>query len=152
METAPVPPFSPRGDKTALEETLAFQPKFDGSGLIPCITQDADTGEILMFAFMNADSLRETLRTGIVHYYSRSRGQLWKKGESSGHTQAVVELRTDCDQDVLLARVRQTGGACHTGYRSCFYRRIAPPETGRPPVLEWAGGEKIFSPEAVYRS
>lgn len=113
--------------------------KFD-NGLIPAIAQDNETGEVLMFAFMNREALEKTLETGIMHYWSRSRQKLWKKGESSGHVQIVKEILVDCDMDVLLAKIEQEGGACHTGYRSCFYRTI-----GGEVV-----GEKIFEPNEVY--
>jgi phosphoribosyl-AMP cyclohydrolase len=110
------------------EEGLAFAPKFAADGLLTCITVDAGDGAILMVAHMNADALRKTLETGVVHYWSRSRGELWRKGDTSGQIQTLVELRVDCDQDALLARVMVggDGGACHTGRRSCFYRRVEP--------------------------
>lgn len=110
-------------DKKQLEQTLDFNPQFDNSGLIPCITTDALTGEVLMFAFMNREALEKTIETGEMHYYSRSRKELWHKGATSGNIQHVVELRTDCDQDCIWATV-QTGNACHTGQKSCFYRVI----------------------------
>lgn len=94
-------------------------------GLVPSVTQEADTGEVLMIAFMNQEAFQRTLESGYAHYYSRSRGTLWKKGESSGHLQEVREVRVDCDQDAVLLRVRQIeGSACHTGHRSCFYRLV----------------------------
>ncbi len=102
--------------------------RFDASGLVAAVAQQHDTGEVLMLAWMNAEAVRETLATGRVCYYSRSRGRLWRKGESSGQTQRLVELRMDCDGDALLLRVDQHGVACHTGRRSCFYR--AATETG----------------------
>lgn len=98
--------------------------KFDDKGLIPAIAQDADTGRVLMFAWMNREALEHTLRTRRGTYWSRSRQELWIKGETSGHTQEVVELRVDCDQDVVLMRIRQEGAACHKGYRSCFFRTV----------------------------
>ena len=112
-------------DGTSIEETTAFRPRFDAAGLISCVTV-ADDGRVLMVAGMNAEALRLTLETGIVHYWSRSRGQLWRKGDTSGQIQHLLELRVDCDQDVLLARVRVggDGGACHTGRPSCFYRVV----------------------------
>jgi phosphoribosyl-AMP cyclohydrolase len=118
----------PRTTTAEIELGGLFQPKFGPDGLIPCITQDHATGEVLMFAFMNAESLEHTLRTGRATYWSRSRNRLWVKGEESGNIQVVKELRTDCDQDVVLICVEQQGAAnaaCHNGYRSCFYRRLA---------------------------
>lgn len=111
-------------DKQAIEEGAEFLPRFDADGLMTCVTLDDRDGAVLMVAHMNAQSLRLTLETGVAHYWSRSRKTLWRKGETSGQTQTVVELRTDCDQDVLLMRVVPggDGGACHTGRRSCFYR------------------------------
>lgn len=106
----------------AQDETRELRPKFDEHGLVAAIAQDADTGEVLMLAWMNAEALKQTLETGRAVYWSRSRGQLWRKGDTSGHEQHVVEARVDCDQDAVLLRVRQTGAACHTGRRSCFYR------------------------------
>ncbi len=103
--------------------SLIEQLKFDDNGLIPAITQDADNGEVLMMAYMNAEAVEQTLQTGKVHYYSRSRQKLWLKGESSGHEQLVREIRFDCDNDCLLIRIEQQGAACHTGQRSCFYRK-----------------------------
>ena len=106
---------------------MPFDPaslKFDASGLIPCIAQDAGTGDVLMFAWMNAASMAQTLASGRVTYWSRSRAAFWVKGETSGHVQELVELRIDCDRDCLLAVVRQTGPACHTNRRSCFYTAI----------------------------
>ncbi|MBM4020366.1 MAG: phosphoribosyl-AMP cyclohydrolase [Planctomycetes bacterium] len=118
--------------------------KFDDAGLIPAIAQDADTGEVLMVAWMNADSLRRTLQTGQAVYWSRSRRRLWHKGEESGHVQNVREIRTDCDRDVLLLKIEQVGGAaCHTGYRSCFswVRRGE----------DWAeDGVRVFDPKEKY--
>jgi phosphoribosyl-AMP cyclohydrolase len=107
---------------SAQDETLDLRPRFDAHGLIAAIAQDADTGEVLMLAWMNAEALRLTLDTGRAVYWSRSRGELWRKGDTSGHEQHVVEVRIDCDQDAVLLKVRQTGAACHTGRRSCFYR------------------------------
>lgn len=114
--------------KRELEEGAIFSPRFDRDGLIVCITRDAKDGEVLMLAYMNAEALRLTMETGIAHYWSRSRQSLWCKGETSGQVQKVIEIRTDCDQDALLLTVEPggDGGACHTGRRSCFYRKIAP--------------------------
>ena len=98
--------------------------RFDARGLIPVIVQDAEGGDVLMFAWANRESLKLTLAEGRMVYWSRSRQELWRKGDTSGHAQHLVELRVDCDEDVLLARVHQEGAACHTGERSCFYRRL----------------------------
>lgn len=124
MTSTKQPAFAKRGSKAELESSLDFAPKFDGDGLIPAIVTDAGTGEVLMFAFMNAEALALTIETGIVHFWSRSRAGLWKKGAESGNMFNVVEMRTDCDQDVILVRVTVEGDghACHTGRRSCFYR------------------------------
>jgi phosphoribosyl-AMP cyclohydrolase len=97
---------------------------FDSNGLVPAIAQDARTGEVLMLAWMNADSLRQTLESGDLTYWSRSRGKLWRKGETSGHVQRLVEARVDCDGDTLLFKVEQTGPACHTGAPTCFFRKL----------------------------
>ena len=108
------------------EEGAEFAPRFSADGLIACVAVDARSGEVLMVAHMNAEALDKTLTTGLMHYWSRSRRKLWLKGETSGQIQTVVELRVDCDQDALVARVAVggDGGACHTGRRSCFYRRV----------------------------
>lgn len=107
---------------TAQDETPELRPKFDADGLIAAIAQDAETGEVLMLAWMNADALQATLDTKRATYWSRSRQTLWVKGETSGNVQEVTEIRIDCDQDAVLLKVKQTGGACHTGRDSCFYR------------------------------
>lgn len=107
---------------TAQDETLELRPKFDADGLIAAIAQDAKTGEVLMLAWMNADALQATLDTKRATYWSRSRQTLWVKGETSGNVQEITEIRIDCDQDAVLLKVKQTGGACHTGRDSCFYR------------------------------
>ena len=118
----------PPADKHELEEGAAFTPKFDASGLIVCVTQEASSGEILMLAYMNALALEKTLETGVVHYWSRSRKTLWRKGDTSGQVQELVDMRVDCDQDALLLRVKAGGDgkACHTGRKSCFYRAVSP--------------------------
>lgn len=116
---------------------------FDDEGLVPAIVQDAETGQVLMMAYMTADTVRETLESGKMVYWSRSRQERWVKGATSGHTQTVEEARIDCDGDTLLFKVQQEGGACHTGYRSCFYRRA---EDGRLVTQ----GEKVFDPDEVY--
>ncbi len=114
--------FPPPLSGAAQDETVELRPKFDADGLIAAIAQDADTGDVLMLAWMNAEALQQTIDTGRAVYWSRSRGELWRKGDTSGHEQHVVEIRVDCDQDAVLLKVRQTGDACHTGRRSCFYR------------------------------
>jgi phosphoribosyl-AMP cyclohydrolase len=101
-----------------------FEPKFDGAGLLSAIVQHAETGEVLMFAFMDAEALAATRETGFAHFHSRSRGRLWKKGESSGHVLSVTDILVDCDQDALVLKVVPAGPACHTGARTCFYRRL----------------------------
>ena len=118
--------FSPRGTPESIEAGSSFQPKFDADGLIPAIVTDEVTGTVLMFAHMNAEALRLSLTTGFAHFWSRSRKRLWKKGEDSGNLLTISEIRTDCDQDVvwLKAHIDGDGVACHTGSRSCFYRRI----------------------------
>ncbi len=122
---------------TQSDETTVFQPKFDADGLIPAIAQDFETGEILMLAYMNAQSLKLTRETGEAVYWSRSRQALWKKGETSGHVQKVRQILVDCDQDALVLKIEQAGKrACHTGRRSCFYREIPAGETGRLEFLE----------------
>ena len=110
----------------ALERGGEIAPRFDANGLVAAIAQHADTGEVLMFAWMNAEALRLTLDTGVAHYWSRSRNALWKKGETSGQLQLIEEIRIDCDQDAVLLKVRPQGdgGACHVGFRSCFYRVV----------------------------
>ena len=128
--TAPL--FAPRGDKHDLEEGDRFAPKFDRDGLIVCVTTEHTTGDILMVAYMNEEALRLTLETGVAHYWSRSRQALWRKGDTSGQVQTVVEMRTDCDQDAIQISVEAGGDgkACHTGRRSCFYRRVEAGEDG----------------------
>jgi phosphoribosyl-AMP cyclohydrolase len=120
-----------------LENGAEFAPRFSADGLLTCVTVDAGDGAVLMLAHMNAEALAKTLETGVVHYWSRSRGALWRKGDTSGQVQRLVELRVDCDQDALLARVEVggDGGACHTGRRSCFYRRV-----------EFQDGEAVLRP------
>jgi phosphoribosyl-AMP cyclohydrolase len=142
--------LSPRGSARDIEEGTAFAPKFDADGLIPCVVTDAGSGEVLMVAHMNAEALGRTLGSGEAWFYSRSRGRLWKKGETSGHVQKLVEMRVDCDQDVLLLKVEQAGaGACHTGRWSCFYRAVVRADGGGPPVLEFRE-ERAFDPRKVY--
>lgn len=143
-------PFPPRGPADEIEEGLSFQPKFDADGLIAAVTTDARSGEVLMMAYMNRQALQKTIETGEAWYFSRSRKALWRKGESSGHVQRVVELRVDCDQDALWLKVEQQGaGACHTGRRSCFYRAVPLGRTGAK--LEFREEGRAFDPKAVYR-
>jgi phosphoribosyl-AMP cyclohydrolase len=127
-------PFPVPGPKAELEEGTVLTPRFNVDGLVTCVTTDAVTGEILMVAHMNAEALRRTLETGQAWYWSRSRGELWHKGATSGQIQTVVEMRVDCDQDALLLRVRVAGdgGCCHTGRRGCFYRVVQPDGTLAP--------------------
>ena len=136
--------FSPRGSTAEVEEGLGFAPKFDADGLITAVVTDIKSGDVLMIAHMNAEALRKTVGTGEAWYYSRSRKKLWKKGESSGHVQRVVELRVDCDQDALWLKVEQVGeGACHTGRRSCFYRAVPLGKAGSV-KLEFRDGDKCL--------
>jgi phosphoribosyl-AMP cyclohydrolase len=122
------------------DERLDVELDFGEDGLIPAVAQDAETGDVLMLAYVSRDALAETQNTGFAHYYSRSRDELWQKGGSSGHVQQVEEIRVDCDGDALLYRIDQEGGACHTGYRSCFHRTIDGETVG----------EKVFDPDDVY--
>jgi phosphoribosyl-AMP cyclohydrolase len=126
-------------DPSALLQAISF----NDEGLVPAIVQDAESDQVLMMAYMNADTLRQTLETGRMTYWSRSRESVWVKGATSGHTQQVREVRVDCDGDALLFRVAQTGGACHTGYESCFFRRA---EEGA--LVK--DGTPVFDPEDVY--
>ena len=123
-------------------QTDAVEPALDfgESGRIPAVAQDADSGDVLMLAYVTPEALERTRETGRAHYYSRSREELWEKGATSGHVQDVAEVRVDCDADTLLYLVDQEGGACHTGHRSCFYRTIEGEHVG----------EKVFDPDAVY--
>ena len=133
-----------------IEEGLAFTPKFDANGLITAVVTDAKSGDVLMVAHMNDEALRKTVESGEAWYYSRSRKALWKKGETSGHVQRVLELRVDCDQDSLWLKVEQQGaGACHTGRLSCFYRAV--PIGKGAGKLEFRDAEKAFDPEKVYK-
>jgi phosphoribosyl-AMP cyclohydrolase len=142
-------PFAPPGTAHELEEGTAFTPKFDADGLLTCVATDARSGDVLMVAHMNAEALAKTLATGEAWYFSRSRRALWKKGEASGHTQRVVEMRVDCDQDTILIKVEQVGGACHTGRRSCFYRAV-PVGKGGAVTLEFRD-ERVFDPAKIYK-
>ncbi|WP_248517913.1 phosphoribosyl-AMP cyclohydrolase [Salinarchaeum laminariae] len=129
-------------DEDALQAETASEPELDfgESGHIPAVAQDADTGDVLMLAYVTPEALEKTRETGRAHYYSRSRDELWEKGATSGHTQAIEEVRVDCDGDALLYRVEQAGGACHTGYESCFHRTVDGEVVG----------EQVFDPDDVY--
>ena len=140
--------MSTSADINEREEGLAFQPKFDASGLVTCVATDAATGEVLMVAHMNDEALRKTIATGEAWYFSRSRNALWRKGETSGHTQHVVEMRMDCDQDAVWIKVEQIGAACHTGRRSCFYRTVEG-EDGHI-RLTFVDADRLFDPANVY--
>ncbi len=131
-----------------IDATDEFRPRFDASGLITAIVTDAADGTLLMVAHMNAEALRLTLETGVAHFRSRSRQSLWKKGETSGETLRVSEILTDCDQDALQLKVHPQGrgAACHTGRRSCFYRRL---EAGK---LVFIDQSRLFDPASVYKS
>lgn len=127
-----------------------MSPKFDAEGLLTCVATDARSGDVLMVAHMNAAALQKTIATGEAWYFSRSRRSLWRKGETSGHVQHVLEMRIDCDQDAVWIRVEQEGsGACHTGRRSCFYRAVPLGKPGAA-TLEFRDAEKVFDPKAVY--
>lgn len=143
---------SPSTDKAALEEGAAFSPRFDANGLITAVVTDARDGVILMVAHMNAETLSLTLETGIAHYWSRSRAKIWKKGETSGNLQSVVEMMTDCDQDVLLLKVKVAGhdATCHTGRRSCFYRSVV--NQDGEISLKIVDSDRHFDPEILYKS
>ncbi|MBL0373037.1 phosphoribosyl-AMP cyclohydrolase [Rhizobium sp. KVB221] len=143
---------APSRDKLALEEGTSFTPKFDANGLITAVVTDADDNALLMVAHMNAEALMLTLDTGIAHYFSRSRGKIWKKGETSGNLQTVVDVLTDCDQDALLIKVRVAGhdATCHTGRRSCFYRSVR--ITDGVPRLISIDEHRHFVPSEVYKA
>jgi phosphoribosyl-AMP cyclohydrolase len=153
MSTPASGSFAARGSARDIEEGTAFAPKFDQSGLLAAVATDAGTGEVLMFAWMDAEALTRTIETGEAHFYSRSRGRQWKKGEESGNILKVVEMRTDCDQDAIWLKVRVAGAgaACHTGRKSCFYRAV-PLGPGDPASLamQGVGGAPLFDPAAVY--
>lgn len=123
-----------------------MQLNFDDKGLAPAIVQDARSGEVLMLAYVNADAVKRMFAEGVTYFYSRSRSKLWKKGETSGHVQKVKEVLTDCDQDALLIRVEQVGGACHLGYRTCFVHKLD--QTGKIVAVTQ---EKVFDPERAYK-
>ena len=129
-----------------IEEGLNFSPKYDANGLITAISQDADTGAVLMVAYMNDEALKLTLETGNAVFFSRSRKKLWKKGEESGHVQKVQQILVDCDQDCLILKVTVDQGQCHVGYQSCFYRAV---KTGTGNDLEFIT-EKVYDPHKAY--
>ena len=135
------------GADSQVESGLKLMPKFDVNGLLPCVTIDAATQRVLMVGYMNEEALRLTISTKRATYFTRSRKKIWVKGESSGHFQEVVELLVDCDQDCIVLKVNQIGAACHTGFPSCFYRRLKP---GTEEELEFLGDEKQFDPAKVY--
>ncbi len=147
---AKLSPFPPPGADAAREESVALTPKFDADGLVTCVATDAASGELLMVAHMNAEALAKTIATGEAWYFSRSRKALWQKGESSGHSQRVVEMRVDCDQDAIWIRVEQEVAACHTGRRSCFYRAVPLGKEGAV-KLEFRG-DRVFDPKVTYRA
>ena len=134
-----------------IEEGLTLLPKFDADGLVTAVATDVASGDVLMVAHMNAESLAKTIETGEAWYFSRSRKKLWKKGEQSGHVQRVAELRVDCDQDAVWIKVEQVGaGGCHTGRRSCFYRAAPLGQTGAV-KLEFRDADNTFDPAKVYK-
>lgn len=141
-------PFSPRTSIQQVEEGTALAPKFDSAGLITCVATDAESGELLMVGYMNAEALQRTLATGQAYYFSRSRQVLWHKGATSGLTQTVVEMRIDDDQDSVWLRVSVAGNgaSCHVGYRSCFYRGVDLPSG----TLQFTEDQKTFDPLVVY--
>ena len=145
--------FAGRVSVEQVEEGLALAPKFDADGLMPCITTDADTGDVLMLGYMNDEALQRTIATGEAHYWSRSRQCLWRKGATSGLAQKVVEMRIDDDQDAVWLRVRVagSGASCHVGYCSCFYRSVelGDPSDG-PARLVFTESRKSFDPKDVY--
>jgi len=145
--------FAPRGSKKDIEESVVLAPKFDQNGLIPVVTTDYATGEVLMMAFMNAETLKMTIELGEAVYWSRSRKEIWHKGKTSGNVQVVREMRTDCDQDAIWLRVTVLGlsATCHVGYRSCFYRSIPTAQAAKDGVvLKFEETEKAYDPEKVY--
>ncbi|MCX8997729.1 phosphoribosyl-AMP cyclohydrolase [Rhizobiaceae bacterium BDR2-2] len=146
--TVSFPP--PPASKSELEGAGAFTPKFDDNGLVTAVVTDAHDGELLMVAHMNAEALALTIETGVAHYYSRSRGRLWKKGETSGNLQTVTEIRTDCDQDAVWLKVSVAGhdATCHTGRRSCFYRTVGLRDGSA--TVEITDDHRHFDPDTVY--
>lgn len=143
---------APPADKSELEDGNVLSPRFDADGLVTAVVTDAEDGELLMVAHMNAEALDLTIRTGIAHYWSRSRQRLWKKGETSGNVQTVREIRVDCDQDAIWLKVAVAGknATCHTGRRTCFYRVAEADADGF--VLKPDGSPALFNADAVYRN
>jgi phosphoribosyl-AMP cyclohydrolase len=151
--TEPLSRFTSPGSTEEVEEGRVFAPKFDAIGLLTCVVTDIRSGDVLMVAHMNAEALTKTIENGEAWYYSRSRNRLWRKGETSGHVQRVVEMRIDCDQDAVWIKVEQAGaGACHTGRRSCFYRSVPIGEKAGGVALEFRDADKAFDPHPVYGS
>ena len=145
--------FATRTSVEQVEEGLVLAPKFDNDGLVPCITTDVNSGEVLMLGYMNSEALQQTISTGEAYYWSRSRQCLWHKGATSGLVQEVVEMRIDDDQDAIWLRVRilGSGSSCHVGYRSCFYRAVElGNSTAEPARLTYSEQEKVFDPKTVY--
>jgi phosphoribosyl-AMP cyclohydrolase len=140
--------FPRPGTAAELEEGAVLMPKFDADGLVTCVATDAATRDVLMVAHMNAEALAKTIATGEAWYFSRSRAALWRKGEVSGHSQRVVEMRIDCDQDAVWIKVEQVAGACHTGRRSCFYRAVPLGKAGAV-ALEFRD-QRVFDPAQAY--
>jgi phosphoribosyl-AMP cyclohydrolase len=136
------------GANQEIEEGLSFQPKFDANGLITAISQDVQTGQVLMVAYMNDEALQLTISTGNAVFYSRSRKKLWKKGEESGHVQKVQQILVDCDQDCLILKVTVDQGQCHVGYQSCFYRGFTPGAKDNKLTLL---AEKVYDPAEAYK-
>jgi len=131
----------------SIEEGLEFAPRFDDNGLMPAIAQDAQTGQVLMVAYMNRQALDLTIETGYATYYSRSRKELWKKGRESGHVQKVEQILVDCDQDCLVLKVRVDAGQCHVGYQSCFYRALKEGSSRKLEII----AEKVYDPKQTYK-
>jgi phosphoribosyl-AMP cyclohydrolase len=147
---APIQIPEPPADKKTIEEGSVLSPRFDANGLITAVVTDARDGVLLMVAHMNAEALALTIESGVAHYWSRSRGRIWRKGETSGNVQTVTEMRIDCDQDAIWLSVNVAGhhATCHTGRRSCFYRRVEVKE-GTTTLCD-DGGKPLFDPAIVY--
>jgi phosphoribosyl-AMP cyclohydrolase len=143
---------SPKAKAADIEEGTAFAPKFDADGLLAVVVTSAETGEVLMLAHMNSEALARTIETGEAQFWSRSRKRLWRKGEESGNTMRVIEMRTDCDQDALWLKVEMAGAGacCHTGRKSCFYRAVPIGKGGTSVSLTFVDAGKLFDPEKVY--